>query len=88
MVAIEDKKASKKIENLSFEQAMKELEDIVLKLESGSIELAASLEYYKRGTELKEFCKSQLEQAKLKVEQLILEENKPTGTEPVNLAKV
>ena len=58
-------------ENLSFEQALKELEAIVRKLEGGSGDLDASINDYVRGTELKAFCEQKLKDARLKVEKIL-----------------
>lgn len=44
----------------NFEQAFEELERIVLLMESGQIPLEASLEAYKRGNLLLEFCQKSL----------------------------
>jgi len=59
------------IEGVSFEQAIKELETIVRKLEGGSGDLEASIRDYVRGTELKEFCQTKLKDARLKVESIL-----------------
>src|SRR5437868_10976673 len=61
----------KTAENISFEQALKELESIVRKLESGSGDLEASINDYVRGTELKEYCQKKLADARLKVESIL-----------------
>ncbi len=58
-------------EGTSFEQALKELETIVRKLESGSGDLEASINDYVRGTDLKEFCQEKLKAARLKVESIL-----------------
>lgn len=58
-------------ETASFEQALKELEAIVRKLESGSGDLEASINDYVRGTELKEYCAKKLADARLKVEKIV-----------------
>ena len=58
-------------EGTSFEQALKELESIVRKLESGSGDLEASINDYVRGTDLKEYCQEKLKQARLKVESIL-----------------
>lgn len=58
-------------ENVSFEDALKELEAIVRKLENGSGDLEASINDYVRGTELKAFCDQKLSQARLKVESIM-----------------
>ncbi|ACT47516.1 exodeoxyribonuclease VII small subunit [Methylotenera mobilis] len=45
---------------LSFEQAFAELEGIVAQMESGQMQLEASLEAYKRGNLLLAFCQQSL----------------------------
>lgn len=64
-------KAQEKLENLSFEQALKELEALVRKLESGSGDLESSINDYVRGTELKAYCQKKLADARLKVEKIL-----------------
>jgi exodeoxyribonuclease VII small subunit len=64
-------KTETKTENVSFEGALKELESIVRKLESGSGDLEASINDYVRGTELKSLCQKKLEDARLKVESIL-----------------
>jgi len=63
--------SNKEIEKLSFEEALKELEDIVRKLEAGGLSLDVSIENYKKGTELKTYCEKKLAEAKLNVEKII-----------------
>jgi exodeoxyribonuclease VII small subunit len=67
------------LENLSFEQALKELEFIVRKLESGSGDLEASINDYVRGTDLKEYCQEKLKQARLKVETILKNQDGDKG---------
>jgi exodeoxyribonuclease VII small subunit len=55
----------------SFEQALKELETIVRKLEGGQAGLEDSINDYVRGTELKAFCQEKLKSARLKVETIL-----------------
>lgn len=55
----------------SFEQALKELEVIVRKLEGGNVELEQAIEDYTRGMQLKELCEKKLNEAKLKVERVM-----------------
>jgi exodeoxyribonuclease VII small subunit len=64
-------KAQEKLENIPFEQALKELEAIVRKLESGAGDLESSINEYVRGTELKAYCETKLKDAKLKVEKIL-----------------
>ena len=58
------------IKELTFEQALSELEEIVEKLEQGDIDLEDSIDIYERGTLLKAHCEEKLKSAKLKVELL------------------
>jgi len=52
------------MENLSFEQLLNELQDIVNKLESGKLSLEESVTTYQKGMELSLECKKRLEEAK------------------------
>jgi exodeoxyribonuclease VII small subunit len=65
-----DKTSDKEISELSFEEALKELEDTVGKLEAGDLNLDESMALFERGQALAAVCNSQLEAANLKVEQL------------------
>ena len=67
----EDKNTAPALENVSFEQALKELEAIVRKLENGSGDLESSINDYVKGTQLKEFCQKKLADARLKVESIL-----------------
>ena len=58
------------INKLSFENALAELEEIVDNLESGSVDLEKSIEYYTRGSMLKLHCQKKLEEAVLKLEEI------------------
>lgn len=60
----------KPVEEMSFEEAFAELEEIVRKLEAGGLSLEESLILYERGQKLAAFCNWQLDQAELKVRQL------------------
>ncbi len=56
--------------NLTFEQALKRLEEIVRALEKGDAPLADSLKLYEEGTRLIQQCSQQLDEAEQKVRQL------------------
>lgn len=56
---------------MSFEEALRELEGIVRKLEAGQAELETSIADYSRGMALKEHCQKKLADAKLKVEKIV-----------------
>ncbi|MFM8754916.1 MAG: exodeoxyribonuclease VII small subunit [Phenylobacterium sp.] len=60
------------ISSLTFEQALAELERIVAQLESGQAPLEESIALYERGAQLKAHCESRLEQARLKVEKIVV----------------
>ncbi len=71
------------IREMTFERALKELEQIVGRLERGDVELEESITIYERGEALKNHCDRLLKQAEAKVEKLTLGPNgAPTGTEP------
>ncbi|MFV9875871.1 MAG: exodeoxyribonuclease VII small subunit [Rickettsiales endosymbiont of Dermacentor nuttalli] len=59
------------IENLSFEEALNQLESIVKKLESGKEPLEKSLEYYELGNKLKQHCEKKLTSAQMRVEKIV-----------------
>ncbi|KAA3662895.1 MAG: exodeoxyribonuclease VII small subunit [Chloroflexi bacterium] len=58
------------ITELTFEQALVELEEIVTKLEAGELTLEESLALFERGQKLANRCNVQLDKATLRVEQL------------------
>ena len=55
---------------LSFEDALRQLEEIVTKLERGDISLDEAITAYEKGTALKAHCQKRLEEARLKVEKI------------------
>jgi len=55
------------IEDLTFEQAFEELEQIVAKLESGGLKLQESLDVFERGQALSTRCGILLDEAELKI---------------------
>lgn len=59
------------IAKLSFEEALKELEALKIKMESGNIPLDDALTLFERGNALKAHCESILANAKMKVEKII-----------------
>jgi exodeoxyribonuclease VII small subunit len=58
------------IRAMSFEEAMKELDEIVKALEGGEASLDEAIERYSRGAQLKRHCEEKLRQAKAKVEKI------------------
>jgi len=63
------------ITKLSFEEALEQLEEIVSKLEDGSINLEESIVEYTRGVHLKNHCETKLKEATLKVEQITIDKD-------------
>lgn len=75
--------------NLSFREAMNELNGIVEQLESNTLELEESLEKYERGVALLRYLRTSLNQAQQKVEVLMgeLEQAPDDQTIDTNLSK-
>jgi len=65
-------KTDKDLKDMSFEQALEELEAIVEKLERGDAPLEESINIYQRGAQLKAHCEAKLKNAQLKVEKIVL----------------
>ncbi len=72
------------VEQMTFEQAMKELEAVVGQLERGDVALDQSIALYERGARLKKRCEDELKRAEEKVAAITLDaDGQPTGTTPV-----
>lgn len=56
--------------DLTFEEALRQLEEIVTLLERGDISLDEAIKAYEQGTKLKAHCQKRLEEARLKVEKI------------------
>ena len=73
------------VAKMSFEEAMRELEEVVAQLETGEVELERSIALYQRGAELKAHCDARLADAQARVEKIRLgeagAERGPVGTE-------
>lgn len=63
------------VESLSFEDALKELEDVVRRLETGRVKLEEAVAAYERGVALKNHCAKKLSDAKLTVDKLMIDKN-------------
>ncbi len=72
------------VDQMTFEQAMKELETVVGQLERGDVALDQSIALYERGAKLKARCEAELKRAEEKVAAITLDAGgQPTGTTPV-----
>ena len=56
------------LERMTFEDAMKELENLVDSLDKGDVSLDEAIAAYDRGSQLKDHCQKKLNEAKMKVE--------------------
>lgn len=65
--------ADRKITEMSFEDALNELEGIVGRLERGDAPLEESITIYERGAKLKAHCEGKLKAAQMKVDKIVLD---------------
>lgn len=72
----------KPISDMSFEEAMAALEQVVGQLERGDVALEQSIALYERGAALKAHCESKLKAAEEKVELIRAQEGRAIGTTP------
>ncbi len=76
--------SEKPVEEMSFEEAMAELERLVDQLERGDVALEESIRLYERGAALKARCEQKLKEAEEKVAAITLDpDGNPDGTKPV-----
>ncbi len=67
---------------LSFEDALAQLETIVRGLEEGSGKLDDAIQAYERGAALKRHCEAKLQEARMRVERIVLGPGGAVATEP------
>ena len=72
------------LEKLTFEKAMKELEELVDSLDKGDVSLDEAIAAYDRGSQLKVYCEKKLQEAKMKVDTIQASDN--TDTIPEKLS--
>ena len=63
------------ISELSFEEAIRDLQSIVEELENGNVELDKSIELYERGSKLRIHCEHKLKAAEKKISKISLEKD-------------
>lgn len=74
--------AEENMDQLSFEDALVQLEKIVQELESGRIKLDDAVAAYEKATALKKLCEEKLKTAQLKIEKIeITSDNQVTTSE-------
>ena len=65
----------KKEKSISFEENLKQLENIVELLESGEVDLEKSVELYEKGMMLKNQCESKLKNIETQIKKIKIENN-------------
>ena len=71
------------IEQLSFEDALRRLEEIVRTLEKGEAPLDRSIELYQEGDKLRRHCEARLKDAQARIDQIAFGSNgQPAGLKP------
>ncbi|MFB1015261.1 MAG: exodeoxyribonuclease VII small subunit [Alteromonadaceae bacterium] len=78
--------AKKKVENLSFEESLNELDSIVQNLEQGELSLEASMALFERGLNLSQVSQCKLQDAEQKIK-ILLEKNGQTELSDFTLDK-
>ncbi len=72
------------VDEMTFEQAMAELEQVLGQLERGDVALDDSIKLYERGAALKARCETKLKEAEEKVAAITLDaDGNPAGLKPV-----
>lgn len=85
-MATKSKPDATPVDQLSFEIALKELEDIVGRLEQGEVDLEDSIALYERGQALKAHCEKRLKAAEGRLEKIVHGAKGVEGVEPADLA--
>lgn len=71
------------ISAMSFEEALKSLEEVVRRLEGGEVPLDESIALYERGEALRRHCQARLDAAQERIEKIVAgPDGKPAGTAP------
>ena len=77
-----DQAGLSEIAAMPFEKALAELEDIVTRLERGSVALEESIAIYERGEALKTHCDGLLRNAEMRIEKITVgSDGRPAGSE-------
>ena len=71
------------ISGMSFEDALRALEDVVRRLEGGDVPLDQSIDLYERGEALRRHCQARLDAAQARIEKIVAGPNgAPSHTVP------
>ncbi len=75
--------AAADIAAMSFEDALRALEDVVRRLEGGEVPLDESIGLYERGEKLRKHCQSRLDAAQARIERIVAgPDGAPAGVQP------
>lgn len=66
-----------KVKSPSFEESYKRLEEVIARLDSGNLPLDESVTLYEEGIRLALYCEKQLDNAEIKVTQLLTDADQP-----------
>ena len=80
----DDGTGGRPVAELTFEEALKELEEVVARLESGAASLEESISLYGRGAELRRHCEDKLKSAEERVARIVRGPEGALGTEPLD----
>ena len=70
---------------MSFETALRALEDVVRRLESGDVPLDESISLYERGEALRRHCQSRIDAAQARIEKIVVgADGVPAGVRPLD----
>ena len=67
---MDEKQTAQTIEQMSFEEALNALEEIVRQLENGKVKLDEAVDFYERGMLLRRHCEKKLSAARSKIDQI------------------
>lgn len=71
------------LDEMSFEEALRALEQVVRRLEGGEVPLDESIALYERGEKLRGHCQARLDAAQARIEAIVQSaDGKPAGTVP------
>lgn len=73
------------VAQMSFEEALAELEGIVRQLEEGSGKLDDAIQAYERGVVLKQHCESKLQEAQARIEKVVLGSDGTPKADPMDI---
>ncbi|MBI5166874.1 MAG: exodeoxyribonuclease VII small subunit [candidate division NC10 bacterium] len=76
------------MEELSFEEALKRLEELVAKLEAGDLSLEQALEAFEEGVRLSRLCSQRLNEAQKRVSILLRNQEGGLEERPFDLGDV